>query len=349
MQPVEKLENISWFPFNDEPLLSKEFIIPAFCDPQVLLPEEAVDKKWHLFVHSWLGLHHYVSDSGIAWEPKNMIEVRSHSPYIYVENNVYYLLYEKHDRKIPLVGQKHSYRDNEKDDDSSRIEICSSTDLATWSRPRILLDSRSVSYSADYNRSPRISRPQLFKVGNNYRLYFGVSHVHLPDTFQKVSRYFSYAESSSIDGLYRPSEKGPLLAPVPDDPFMNLGVGSMRVLQGRTSFRAFQCSAFWDAEEGRSKTAMFILDSDDGLKWKRNSDKPVLFPPESGWASGYIMACDVRYKASENCWYCYYSANRQNKMGITEESVGLLLGQVPELRNLKAARTLSGVMQGYDS
>jgi hypothetical protein len=338
MQPIEKLDGISWFPFSDEPLLHGEFIIPAFCDPQLLLPEESIDRKWHLFVHSWIGLHHYTSDSGIAWEPRNMIEVRSHSPFIYIERGVYYLLYEKHDRKIPLVGQKHSYRSNEKDDDSSRIEMCSSTDLVTWSRPRILLDSRSVSYSADYNRSPRISRPQLVKIGDTYRLYFGVSHVHLPDTFQKVSRYFSYAESQTIDGLYKSSDRGPLLSPVPDDPLMNLGVGSIRVLQGQDGFSAFQCSAFWDEEHSRSRTAMFLLSSPDGLRWKRVSSRPIFFPPEKGWASDYIMGCDARYKASENCWYCYYSANRQNSLGVTEESVGLLLGQVPALRELKATR-----------
>ncbi|MGP1419357.1 MAG: hypothetical protein ACTTJZ_06085 [Sphaerochaetaceae bacterium] len=338
MQPIEKLDNISWFPFSDEPLLTKEFIIPAFCDPQVLLPEESADRKWHMFVHSWLGLHHYISDSGIAWEPRNIIEVRAHSPFIYIEKGVYYLLYEKHDRKIPFVGQKHSYRDDEKNDDSSRIEICSSTDLQTWSRPRILLDSRSISYSADYNRSPRISRPQLVKLNKGYRLYFGVSHLHLPDTGQKVSRYFSYAESLAIDGLYKAPDREPLMQPLPDDPFMNLGVGSIRVLQGENGFAAFQCCAYWAEEESRSRTAMFLLESADGLRWRRVSETPMVFPSEKGWASDYIMGCDVRYKASESCWYCYFSANRINRLGIAVESVGLLLGQVPALRELKATR-----------
>lgn len=329
-QPIEKLDGLCWFPFSDEPLLKGEMVLPSVCDPQVLLPHESPDGRWHMFVHTWLGLHHYVSDSGIAWEPMNMIEFRCHSPFVYVENNVYYLLYERHDKKIPLVGHKQNFRDNEKNDDSSRIEIISSLDLTTWSRPRILLDSRSINYSTDYNRAPRVSRPQLVKVGLNYRLYFGVSHNHLPDTGQRVNRYFSCAESSTIDGLYKLSNKGPLLVPDLSDPYSNLGIGSVRVLQGDIGFAAFVCSAYWDESQHRSRTAMFLYYSEDGYKWVRSSDKPILVPSTKGWAKDYIMSCDVHYKPNESCWYCYFSANAQRKYRLPLESIGLLIGQLPK-------------------
>lgn len=338
MQPIEKLEGVSWFPFSDEPLLGKELVIRSFRDPQVLLPEEAIDRKWHLFVHSWLGLHHYTSDSGIAWEPLSMVEIGARSPFIYAEGGVYHLLYEKRVRDIPLVGRRRALREDGKDDRASRIEICSSTDLATWSRPRTILDSRDVSFGADYIGGPTVSRPQLFKVGGVYRLYYGVSHVVMPDVFQTVERYFACAESPRLDGLFKPADGEPLLLPRPDDPWTNLGVGSVRVLQGREGFAAFQCGAFWDAGRGRSRTAMLILSSPDGLKWKRASEKPLLFPPESGWASGIIRGCDVRYKASEDCWYCYYCAGRTTRLKTSEDSIGLLIGQKPEPRELKASR-----------
>ena len=69
----------SWFPFSDEPLVHGLGSAPRFCDPQVLMPEQSCDGKWHMFFHSWIGVHHFISDSGIQWEPRRMIEVRGHS------------------------------------------------------------------------------------------------------------------------------------------------------------------------------------------------------------------------------------------------------------------------------
>lgn len=341
MQPVQKLDNISWFPFNDEPLLSGPWYLPAVCDPQLLLPDESPDGRWHLFAHSWLGLHHYVSTSGIAWEPSKLIEYRAHSPFVFVHKGNYYLLYEKHDRKIPFVGRSSAPSDGN-NDDSSRIMLCSSPDLRTWSRPRVLLDSRSVPFSADYIHAPRVSRPQLVKTAEGFRLYFGVSQTAMPDTGELFSRYFACAESSTIDGQYTPSGRGPLLAPGPDDPYMNLGAGSVRVLQGQEGFAAFQCSAYWDDKLRRSRSALFVLTSQDGLKWKREPETPILMTPQRGWAAGYIKSCDVRFKESENCWYCYYSANAAIMPGLRRESIGLLLGQVPTLQGLEATRVGNG-------
>ena len=87
---IDDFKKLAWFPFSDEPIVKGKFYLPQLSNPQVLLPEESCDGKWHLFVHSWLGVHHFVSDSGIAWEPKNLFEVRAHSPFIYRENENYY-------------------------------------------------------------------------------------------------------------------------------------------------------------------------------------------------------------------------------------------------------------------
>jgi len=328
---VNYLKNLSWFPFSDEPVVKGGFYLPQLSNPQILLPEESCDSKWHLFVHSWLGLHHFISDSGIAWEPKNLIEVRAHSPFIYRENENYYLLYEKHDKKIPFIGMKHSYRENEKDTSTSSIDMCSSTDLITWSKPRTLITSKDVSFADDYLLSPRISRPQLCKIGRKYRLYFGASHIVLPDSKQKVSRYLSYAECDIIDGLYECNEKTPLLRPTGDDEFCNLGVGSFRLLPLQDGFAAFTCPATWNSEKNRSETNLFLMFSEDGLKWERQ-EKPILVPAERGWASRYIMGCDVHYKEKEDCWYCYFCANGNKRFKIKQESIGLLIGNTPELR-----------------
>ena len=42
------------------------------------------------------------------------------------------------------------------------------------------------------------------------------------------------------------------------------------------------------------------------------------------------MGCDVHYKADEKCWYCYFSASGNRKFMFKMESIGLLIGSVPE-------------------
>lgn len=320
-------EACSWFPFSDEPLVQGVSYAPRFCDPQVLLPEESCDGKWHMFFHSWIGIHHFISDSGIEWEPRKMIEVRGHSPFIYIEDNTYYLIYEKHEREMPFVGSKRADGGRET---GSRIEVRSSTDLIGWSNARLILDSTTVPYAGDYLKAPRVSRPQLVKTSTGYRLYFGASHLLLPDTGQKVSRYFGYAESERLFGPYRLAEKAvPLIEPVPDDKWSSLGCGSIRIVPYNGMIYAFQCGVYWDSETKRTHSALTMLSSEDGLHFSRCVDKPILLPSQRGWASSYIMGCDVRYKADEKNWYCYFSANEEHGKHRVYESVGLLLGALP--------------------
>ena len=321
-------EKCNWFPFSDEPLVQGLFYAPKFCDPQVLMPEESCDGKWHLFFHSWIGIHHFLSDSGIEWEPRKMIEVRGHSPFIFYEKEKYYLIYEKHEKEIPFVGQKRADGGGET---GSRIEIRSSTDLLVWSNPRLLLDSRNVPYAGDYLKAPRVSRPQIIKTDKGYRLYFGASHLALPDTNQKVSRYFGYAEAKELFGPYTlPENPKPLIEPQPDDKWSNLGCGSIRIVKSGSDIYAFQCGVFWSPAEKKTHSALLMLKSADGLHFERVLDKPILMPSSRGWASSYIMGCDVHYRENERCWYCYFSANGEtDKRKNSLESIGLLIGAVP--------------------
>ena len=77
---------------------------------------------------------------------------------------------------------------------------------------------------------------------------------------------------------------------------------------------------------------MLLLKSSDGYNWERCSNEPILVPSERGWASSYIMGCDVHYKEDEKCWYCYFSASGGTKLFFKMESIGLLIGNVPERR-----------------
>lgn len=324
---MQSLERCIWFPFSDEPLVKGAFATPTLSDPQVLLPQQSCDGKWHLFYHSWLGVHHCVSSSGIAWEAGRLIEPRGHSPFIFIENENYYLLYEKHDGSMPFINNRTG---EGKHDSYSCIEMRTSTDLVTWSKPRLILDSRTIPFAGDYLKYPRISRPQLIKTGDEYTLFFGASHLVLPDTKQKVSRYFACATSPAISGPYSMKKpERPLLEPIPDDRWSNLGCGSIRVVPCGDVLYAFQCPVFWDQDRRCTRSVMVLLRSEDGWNWVRCGSKPILVPADKGWSSSYIMGCDVHYKADEKCWYCYFSASGGKESFMRRESIGLLLGNVP--------------------
>lgn len=304
-------QSCSWFPFSDQPVLSRPVYSPKLCDPFIVMPEQSGDRRWHLFIHSWLGIHHYISTSGIAWQYKGLVVFRGHSPFIYREDGVFYLLYEKHDLS------------------SSVIEIRKSSDLEKWSKPVTLFNAEDVPCAGDYLKHKRLSRPQLFKINSTYRLYFGASHIVLPQTKQKVSRYFTFAQSDSLDGsfeLYKSDR--PLLESYADDKWTNMGCGSVRIIYCNDTYYAFQCGVYWDVNECKTHSAMLLLESCDGVKFTRAKEDPILVPAKEGWTEGYIMSCDVHYKYDEKCWYCYFCANN-GKRFLSEESIGLMIGTMP--------------------
>lgn len=320
------LNECKWFPFNDEPLLRGNWYVPKFCDPQVIVPAESPDGKWHMFLHSWIGIHHFISESGIAWEPKKMIVLRGHYPFIFHEGDRYYLLYEKHDYNIIHAAIKHA---DEKNENCSRIEISSSRDLVNWSRPKTILDSKSVSYAHDFVKRTCISRPQLIKIGEIYRLYFGASEVVLPDTKNKTGRYLGFAESHRPDSDFQIIREKPLLEPDPDDVWTNLACGSVRIISAKDKIYALQCGFYWDPELCKSSSATFVLSSDDGLNFTRCGEEPIIRPQTQGWASGYIKNCDVSFMNEEKCWYCYFSACGRKNTLFSKESIGLFIGNSP--------------------
>lgn len=335
VQNTAAFANLSWYPFSERPVIPGTWYMPALGDPFFLFPEESPDAKWHLFGHSWIGIEHFISENGISWEPRQMVRLRGRSPSLFFEHGTWYLLYEKHNPDLPQIRKKR-VKGEAKKLSRSRFEISASKDLLIFDEPRLLLDSADVPFATEGLSQPRISRPQIIKTGGVYRLYYGVSHRRLFDSRQKCSRYFAMATSDSLFGPYVPYEEGrPLLAPDADDLYRNMAVGSVRVVRVEDGYVGLQCAYSWDKKEGKSISALVQLESSDGIAWKAAPRKPLLTLPKSGWASSYIVSCDVSYKESEACWYCYYSANRRVGRIFAPENIGLLLGKEPSLRRLK--------------
>lgn len=315
----------SWYPFIDEPLVEGLSYAPRFSYPQVIMPSDSCDGKWHMFFQSWIGIHHFVSDSGIAWEPRKVVEFRGHCPSIFKQDETFYLIYEKHDRDYPLLNSRRADGKNER---FSRIEMKVSTDLVTWSKSRVLLEGKDVPYSSDYRKNPRLSCPQLFESDEGYRLYFASSSVRMPDSGFVTPRYFSCAFSNDIFGPYTIDKDSIIMQSNGDDKAADLASGNIRLVSHCGKMYAFECGAYWDEQNRKSLSALTILESDDGLNFTRCSSKPVLLPSQEGWASSYITSCDVHFKEDEQCWYCYFTATCDKATRLTKESIGLLIGKV---------------------
>ena len=326
---------LSWYPFSDEPVINSSWYMNRLGDPSILLPGESPDKKWHLFGHTFLGIVHFISENGISWEPRKMIELRGHSPSLYMEDGMYYLIYEKHDAIPSQIDSIFARRKRKDRVSHSRIEMRSSADLILFSEPKIILDSREIPFAADGLGRPRVSRPQLFKDGGVYTLFFGASHIVLEDSRHKSSRYFASATSSDLLGPYRLANHGrPLIEPDGDDPNRSLAVGSVRVLKASDGYVALQCGKYWDRELKKSSTSLIQLESVDGVNWLPSTRPRILSPPSEGWASRYIISCDARYKEDEGCVYCYFSASSKRGFRPVKEEIGLLLGNDPVLRKV---------------
>ena len=98
--PSSLLESASWYSFNDSYIGRSKWFLPRQSDPSILLPSESPDGRWHLFCHTWLGIHHLVSDSGLKWKKEDaLVFFRGHSPFIYREGKTYYMVFERHDFK----------------------------------------------------------------------------------------------------------------------------------------------------------------------------------------------------------------------------------------------------------
>ncbi len=330
---IATFTRLSWFPFSDKPVIRSLWYMPRLCDPFFLFPEESPDGKWHLFGHTWIGIEHFISENGISWQPRKMIELRGHSPSIFQQDGMWYLLYEKHDATLVSLKKRLRGKRGEKNK-SSRFEMRSSSDLILFSEPKVILDSKDVPFAGDGLKKPRISRPQLFRDREGYRLYFGASHVVLEDTKQKATRHFALAMSSSLEGPYALANEGePLLSADADDPFRNMACGSIKVVQLSDGYVGLECAVHWDKKRAKTTSSLLQIESSDGLIWKHSFRSVVLPTPERGWASRYLVSCDLHYKSEEGCWYCYYSANTHS-FPFVRESIGLLLGKDPSLRKV---------------
>ena len=317
MRPLslDLLRNAYWYSFNDEPIATvSAYPYPKLTSPALLLPDESPDSLWHLFAETMFGIEHFTSTSGLEWKRESIVVPFAHGPSIYREGSVYYLLYETERKPKTLRAMP------------STVMLSSSTDLASWSEPSAVLDAAAVPYSSYRDGKERLSGPQLIAFDGRYRLYVGGGVADFAKGERGSAAYLLSFEARDIAGPYEAVGSPVVFSALPDSEYANIAAGCVKVIACSDGFAAVECSRFYDERENRIRSAMLLLESDDGLAW-RNLGLMQL-SAESGWASEAITACDLKYKENEETWYCYYSASGyRNGLPFCRESLGLLLGR----------------------
>ncbi|HMV44394.1 MAG TPA: glycosyl hydrolase family 43 [Leptospiraceae bacterium] len=317
---LEQIKVIQWKEFDKNPILNPPIFSPILADPSFLFPEESPNSLWNLFAHSIYGIHHYTSKDGIKWIYNKHLFFNAMRPYIFKEDDRYYILYEKYHYFQILYSWMKAFKWN------SHLEIRESKDLIHWSKPHTIL-SPTLDWHKNNTLGNSVSNPCLLKVGEEYRLYFSSSLSFIPDCGFSEPRFIGLARSKNILGPYLP-DNAPILSPKDSDPWMNLAAGSIKVIQIKDGFLGFQNGIY--LENNQSGSAILLMHSKDGINWNRVHSNPIL-KPYSGWMRSHVYALDVKYNSSFQKFYLYFNARNDWHWTKGKENIGLLYGEGKEI------------------
>ncbi len=212
-------KKIKWKLYPKNPILKSPCFTPLIADPSLILNTESPDGKFHLFCHTLFGIHRYESNDGFKWNSGKLLFRHGMRPFVYKENNIFYLLYERYTPFQIVFSWFSSWKWN------SHVEIRTSKDLKTWSFPKKILEP-SLNWHVHTSYGKSIGNPCLVKIENNkYRLYYSASLSLIPDCGFCEPTYIGAAESDEIFGPYT-YLKNPLI--FPDNPNRNLAAGSIK-------------------------------------------------------------------------------------------------------------------------
>jgi len=307
---TEDVLGLKWREYEGNPLIPPPFPSPILADPTFLPPDETPDGKWHLFAHSILGIHHFVSPDGLAWERrKGVVSRNSLRAFLFARGGVYYLFYERFLRLFPFPYH-------------SLIEARSSQDLFSWSKPTVVLRP-TLPWQREGCGKGAVSNPCVVEDGDGFRLYYSAGLVYLRDCRFSEPKYIAVARCTELLGEYEAAPE-PALQPTAVDAFANMGAGAMKVLQTGDGYIGFQNGIYWDAGRAHTRSAVRLALSRDGLDWTVPRREPIL-APEPGWKKGFVYALDVR-RVGER-FYLYFNARDGWLTG--REHIGLAFGDMP--------------------
>jgi hypothetical protein len=318
--------DIEWSTPGD-PLIEPPRFSPVIADPSFLFPEESPSGEWELFAHSAWGIHRYSSADGIVWRDLGLVQWHAMRPYARRFDGSFFLYYEKYTPfALPMTALPRRPRWK------STVSMSTSTDLSRWTTPETLI-TPSLDWMIDPALGDAVSNPCVIEAGAGgksgdtpeWRLYFSASLSWIDDCGFTEPRYIAVARGSSPTGPFVPAPV-PIIVPADDVTALQLGAGAIKVIRMEDGWIGLQNKIYRDAG-GRSRSAIFILRSDDGVSW-RPARKESLLAPAQGWTRSHVYACDCRCRESDGLWYLYFNARDGWKIRDGRERIGRIVGRV---------------------
>jgi len=308
-----------------EPVIEPPRLSPVIADPSFLFPEETPTGEWELFAHSAWGVHRYSSPDGLSWHDRGLIVRNAMRPFVRRLDGTYLLYLEKYPPlALPMTALPFRRRWR------STISVCSSDDLASWSRPRTLVEP-SLEWMRDASLGDSVSNPCIVSApgpggedaGREWRLYFSASLAWIDDCGFCEPRRIAVARGRSPTGPFVPDPE-PIIDPSRDGAPDELGAGSMKVMRMDDGWIGLQNRIYRDPG-GVSRSAIFVLRSGDGVAWTSARADPLV-APGAGWTSSHVYACDCRRRAEDGRWYLYFNARDGWRISEGKERIGRIVG-----------------------
>ncbi len=316
------------------PLIEPPRLSPVVADPSFLLPGETPSGDWELFAHSAWGVHRYSSRDGKAWTERGIAVHNAMRPFVRRLDGegacgdgeaparateprfgLYYEAYPPLALPLTALPFRRRWR--------SRIALSTSPDLDRWEPGRRLV-SPLLPWMRDRALGFAVSNPCLVRDWTgSWRLYFSASLAWIEDCGFCEPRYIGLARGASPEGPFLP-EPGPVLDPAEDPMPGVLGAGAIKVLPLSDGYIGLQNKIYRDPR-GRSRSALFILRSEDGRAWRPARPEPLI-APGTGWTASHVYACDCRFREDDGRWYLYFNARDGWRISEGRERIGRIVG-----------------------
>lgn len=320
---IQQFLSIAWSEPKG-PLIEPPRFSPLIADPSFLFPTESPRGNWELFAHSAWGVHRLSSSDGLSWWDWGVVVRNAMRPFVrriddgQGEGADYALLYESYPPlALPLsaLPWKRPWK--------SRIAVSWSDDLDVWSGRESLVEP-GLPWERDPALGSSVSNPCLVEAGGEWLLFHSASLVWIEDCGFCEPRYIAVSRGKSPNGPFVP-EASPVIDPAKDSLPGVLGAGSLKVIVLEDGFVGLQNKIYRDGQ-GTSRSAIFLLRSEDGLRWEDARREPLI-GPGAGWMSSHVYACDCREDPATGLWYLYFNARDGWRTTEGRERIGRIVGQ----------------------
>lgn len=302
----------------------------AIGDPQILVPGD-FDEQWHMFYHGFFDdyvpyLYHLVSPDGRKWSLKKHWQIDTGPVCLFKDGDVF-ILYTSE-----IIGRLMKKRGHARNPygrhTATAICVRTSTDLEEWSEPHVVM-LPDLSWET-IGPEASVRNPSVVKLPNGrFRMYYSGGTVRLPVCGYPEPTCIGVAESDCALGGFvkRPD---PILYPDTTIPYRNLACGGFKVFGWEGKFLALYNPICIDAE-GKPRSAIAVMLSDDGLAWQEAPYNPILSPGAPEWKKALVYQLDcVTYNGETRI---YYNSRDEWLDGI--ERIGLSFLPDPSLNIYK--------------